>query len=115
LRERAQGDARLERQARKISEQVALAASLAGELLDAAKDRPLRLAPCALPGLLESALGQVTVPPGGTLAREVPEGLPSVLVDRARLRQALVVLLQNALDALGGRGALRIGAEARAG
>jgi signal transduction histidine kinase len=47
-------------------------------------------------------------PPGVTLAREVEPGLPAVWADRDQVLQVLLNLLGNALDAVGGGGAIRV-------
>ncbi len=44
---------------------------------------------------------------------DLPPDLPYILADPGKLDQALLILLENALDAVGGRGAIRVSAGAR--
>ena len=54
-------------------------------------------------------------PPGVTISREVEPGLPPVLADRDQILQLLLNLVRNGLDAVAGRGELRVGAARTAG
>lgn len=73
-------------------------------LLESGRPAPLRLARTDLTrlvsetvDLMEPALRRKKV----TLAAEVPEGLPAVRLDPAKIRQVLVNLVQNAGEAMG--------------
>jgi signal transduction histidine kinase len=73
-------------------------------------------APVAPGDLVAAALALFPAPPPGvTISREVEPGLPPVLADRDQALQILLNLVQNALDALAGGGALRVRVSRAAG
>lgn len=67
--------------------------------------------------LVEGTLALFPEPPDGiALLREVPDGLPDLLVDREQLQQVLLNLVTNAVQAIqgaGGRGTVRVRAGRR--
>lgn len=85
---------------------------IVGDLLDFARPRALVTEPVAVGDLVEESVraAQVTDNETGAVdARvEVEAGIPMVLLDARLLRQALVNLCTNAMQAMGGAGSLRV-------
>lgn len=84
------------------------------DMLDFARPAPPVCVPIALRPPVESALRLAKVQPrfqGVEVELVLPEGLPPVLADEARLAQVLLNLFLNAGDATGGRGRVRVEAE----
>jgi signal transduction histidine kinase len=73
--------------------------------------------PIAVDGLIEELLRPYrdTLPPGVSLEVVCAPDLPAVRGDRRLLERALVNLLENALQAIGGEGRIELRAEARDG
>ncbi|MBI5069314.1 MAG: GAF domain-containing protein [Deltaproteobacteria bacterium] len=85
---------------------------MVGDLLDFARPSKPSIRPEPIPNLLDqvlaSALATAGGAPGVTVVREVDEGLPSVPVDGRQLRQALLNVVQNAIQAMPGGGILTV-------
>jgi signal transduction histidine kinase len=62
--------------------------------------------------LVSSVLALFPPPPGLTVERSLPAGLPAVWADRDQAVQVLLNLVRNALDAMAGGGTLRVSARA---
>jgi two-component system, NtrC family, sensor histidine kinase HydH len=87
------------------------------DLLDFARERPLDLRPCPLRPLVEEAFSVVTGRDNVALVNEVGPELPVPALDKDQFRQALVNLIQNAVEAMpGGRaGTVRVKATTSSG
>lgn len=115
LRRRVTEDPRAVRHLGRIGDQVALCGSIISDLLELARDRePIRTAAPFGP-LVEEALGAVPGSPGVSVEMDIPEGLPPVRVDAGQLRQVVVNLVSNAVQAAeqdgrdaGERGAVQV-------
>jgi CheY-like chemotaxis protein len=102
----------LRESARLLDAEARRTRGLVTTLLEVTRDRPAVLAPVALDPLLDEVLEllawyRIDV----SIERDPPDGLPPVHADPSRLRQLLVVLLVDALRALGERprgGSIRI-------
>jgi signal transduction histidine kinase len=70
------------------------------DLLDFARERPLNVTSTSLRAVVEEVLEVVRSRPGVTLANEVPEDLPTLDADRDQLRQVLLNLVQNGIEAI---------------
>jgi signal transduction histidine kinase len=70
------------------------------ELLDFARERPLNLTSTALQTLVDEVLEVVRSRPDVELKNEVPEELPPIDADRDQLRQVLLNLVQNGIEAI---------------
>lgn len=70
--------------------------------------RPIEAAPVAVADCVADALAAARLAPGITIAAEGLERLPVVLAGRESLALVIVNLLDNAAEALGGRGRIRI-------
>ncbi len=90
--------------------QIGLAEKIVGDLLDFSRIRPPRRDIVAAADVVAAQQARLTVPPGVTVAVDVPAGLPRVSIDSVQIGQILFNLLVNALQALEGRGGtIRVG------
>ena len=90
--------------------QIGLAEKIVGDLLDFSRIRPPRRDIVAAADVVAAQQARLTVPPGVTVAVDVPAGLPRVSIDSVQTGQILFNLLVNALQALEGRGGtIRVG------
>ena len=90
--------------ARLLDAEAGRSRRLVTTLLELARDRPGAFTPVALEPIIDEALDllawfRVEV----TFERSTAEGLPEAETDRSRLRQLIIVLLADALRALGER------------
>ena len=99
LRGRLGTDEKAHKHADRIREQVGLANGIITNLLDMIRDRPLALQAVRLDELVSGALADVARPQGVSVAHRGVEGLPVVQGDPVALRQVLVNLVQNAVQA----------------
>jgi signal transduction histidine kinase len=114
LGERGKNDERVQRHTRRIAEQVAIASGVVGDLLDAARGRPLETVPTDLAAIVRSAVAQVPCPSGACVEIDLPPEVPHVGVDERRMRQVLTNLATNALEATEGKGHVRISVDVEA-
>jgi two-component system sensor histidine kinase HydH len=87
------------------------------DLLDFARERPLQLRPCPLRPLIDEAFSVVTGREGVVLVNDVAADLPIPALDKDQFRQALINLVQNAVEAMpaGRSGTVRVAAGTSAG
>ena len=95
-----------------IQRQVRELRQIASEFSAYARLPALKPEPTPVAAILEDALVPYeTAPPRGVaLRRDVPDGLPSVLADRAVIARALINLIENALQAMPEGGTLTLAA-----
>ena len=116
LGERHPDDARGKELSLEILEEVDRLNRLTQDFLLLAREAPLHRAPVDLRGLLYDVAGR-----GGRRLPDVQvevsvaEGLPSIAGDADALRRVFANLVQNAAQASGGRGRVRLAAEAAPG
>ena len=108
LKGRTLGDERAEKHVTRIGEQVAIANKIVTDLLDMIRDRPLTREPIELHEVIGVALADVRDPTGVRIVVEGLEALPPVAGDRGQLRQLFFNLVQNAVQACGERGQVRV-------
>lgn len=92
--------------------------SIVEEFLSLARPMSLKREPVILAALLDEVLGLVeSEASGGCVAvvREIPAGLPVLHADRDRIKQVLLNLVLNAIQAMPAGGTLEIGAAAAGG
>jgi two-component system, NtrC family, sensor histidine kinase HydH len=107
LDKRVGSDPSARRHLQRIGEQIAVANGIVGALLDLVRDRPMDARPLLLAEIVESAVERVPRPPAVEVKLGHLEG-KRVLGDPAQLRQVFVNLVQNAVDACGESGQIRI-------
>lgn len=85
---------------------------MVGDLLDFARPSKPSIRPEPIPHLLDQVVSSALATAGGAsavrVAREVDDGLPPVPVDARQLRQALLNVVLNALQAMPGGGTLTV-------
>ena len=114
-------DARFERVLQEcldnIQKQVEVLRQIAFEFSTYARLPHLQPEPVPVGELLDEALGPyaAAAPAGVQVRRDVPSGLPRILVDRAIMVRALVNLIENSLQAMPQGGALLVSARPAGG
>jgi signal transduction histidine kinase len=90
-----------------IEHELDVCGKIIADLLDFARERAPVLAPTPLRPLCEEAIALV---PNGKIeiVNAVPEDLPIPSIDKEQFRQVLINLVQNACEAMSGRGAGRV-------
>ncbi|HET8725001.1 MAG TPA: protoglobin domain-containing protein [Anaeromyxobacteraceae bacterium] len=107
-------DDRSRKHLERISRQVQVSNEIITGLLDMVRDRPVPRERVELAGLVAAAVEGSPSLPGVTVDAHAPEGL-SVTGDQVSLRQALVNLVTNAVEAAAPSGAVRVRARAEDG
>jgi signal transduction histidine kinase len=102
------GDERTQRHLDRIDEQLGLANGIITTLLDMIRDRPLQPQRFTLEELVQAARSQVAIPDTLTVELDLGGERAQVVGDATQLRQAVVNLLANAVDALAGGGRIRL-------
>ena len=102
------GDARAQKHVGRIGEQLGIANTIISDLLDMIRDKPLHAERVQLREVVEAAALQLHLPIGLESFAQLPE----VSGDASQLRQVFVNLLQNAQEAGGPAGIVRLDAAA---
>ena len=102
------GDARAQKHVGRIGEQLGIANTIISDLLDMIRDKPLHAERVQLREVVEAAALQLHLPIGLESFAQLPE----VSGDASQLRQVFVNLLQNAQEAGGPAGTVRLDAAA---
>ncbi len=100
LQERVADDTRATRQLERIRAQVGIASDIVGDLLDAARNRPAAMLPVDLAAIAREAVTWVPRPADTVVEAKLPVGVAVVSGDARRLRQVLINLVSNALQAM---------------
>jgi len=109
LEKRIGDDPSARKHLQRIGQQIAVANGIVGALLDLVRDRPMDAQQLLLSEVVESAIERVPRPAGVRIGIGSLAGL-KVLGDAAQLRQVFVNLVQNAAEACGETGEIRIDA-----
>lgn len=102
LNERLGSDERSLRQVRRIGEQVATATAIVNDVLETVRDRPNARLPVDLASVARDALARVPRPADIQVALDLPTDVAVAPGDARRLRQVVINLLSNAVQALRG-------------
>ena len=97
-------DERARRHVKKIGDQIALSNAIITDLLELARDRPPELRALDLADLVRATVPEVPRPEGVSITCEVPEGPVPVAADASQIRQVIVNLVLNAVQAVGPEG-----------
>jgi two-component system, NtrC family, sensor histidine kinase HydH len=108
LKGRIGSDPRAEKQIQRISDQLTVANDIVTKLLDMIRDRPLSRTNVKLPEVLNAAASSVHWPSQVKLIQIGLEGLPEIQGDAVQLLQVFVNLLENAVQATGAQGEVRV-------
>lgn len=108
LRNRVGTDERVVRHLDKIEAQIHVSNRIIGDMLDIVRDRPVERSPVQVEALVRGAAETVEALGQVRWVIELPEDLPEALVDAAQLRQVFVNLLDNAAEAAGEGGEVRV-------
>jgi signal transduction histidine kinase len=106
--------AQYEKELRDLSEASSRMATMIGELLEFSKgESPLERVPCPVGRIVEEALRSLRGPQADTFPVDVQGDMSlMVLADPGRMARALVNLIQNAVDAIEGKGKVEVRAQA---
>jgi signal transduction histidine kinase len=85
-----------------IDRELNASAKIISDLLDFARERPLALRPCPLRPLVAEAIDLVPMRSNVEVINEVPDVTPIPDLDKDQFRQALINLVQNAVEAMPG-------------
>src|SRR6185503_16802724 len=106
------GDERTTKHLERIGEQVGIANRIVSDLLDMIRDKPLKREPVRLAEVWQSAIATVTLPAQVFVSEKGLSLLPEVQGDANQLRQVLINLVENAIQALGESGWVELTATA---
>ncbi|HTJ84646.1 MAG TPA: ATP-binding protein [Polyangiaceae bacterium] len=94
-----------------IDRELGRCSTILSELLEFARDRPPHRVPTDLRALIDEVFSVVAKPaPTMQLVNEIPPDYPRLAIDVDQIRQVLVNLVQNALEAIGKTGTVRAAA-----
>ena len=102
LREGGNGEPRVRQFLDIVDRELEVCAKIISDLLDFARERPIRARPCPLPALAAEAIALVPAS-RVEVAVDMPGDLPVPSVDPDQFRQVLINLVQNGVEALDGR------------
>ncbi|MFW6086913.1 MAG: protoglobin domain-containing protein [Myxococcota bacterium] len=119
LRRQVVGNPRAERHFKRIGEQVVLCGTIINDLLEMARDRPPQRAMSDVRSLVHEAVRGLPHREDVTFELDLPDDLPQADIDPGQIRQLLVNLTMNAVQAVrsgdGTAGTVRVKAEATDG
>ncbi|MCA9713789.1 MAG: hypothetical protein H6713_33265 [Myxococcales bacterium] len=104
LSRRIRDDARSARHLSRIGDQITLCTVIISDLLELARNRAPERVPTFMPDLVREAGKSVPRARGVTVALDIDEGLPPAQVDPGQVRQLIVNLVLNAVQAVGAEG-----------
>ena len=93
-------DARVRQFLGVIDKEISASTKIISDLLDFARERRPSRSACALRPLVADAISVVALPRPVRIDNDIPDALPVLDLDRDQLRQALVNMLQNAVESI---------------
>jgi len=111
LERRIESTPRARRHVTRIANQIALCTVIISDLLELARDRPPELRPTLLTELIDEAAGSVPRTDQVKLVLQLSQ-LPEIAVDPGQVRQLMVNLVLNAVQAVGPKGEVVVRVEA---
>ncbi len=108
LGRRVPDEPKVQRHLKKLDDQIGLCSAIISDLLELARDRPPDRRPSDLCALVEEALTVVPRPDAVEISLSMPPSLEPISVDPGQLRQLVVNLVLNAVQAVGPVGEVEI-------
>jgi len=108
LRGRVPADEKVVRHLDRIEAQVRTSNRIISDMLDIVRELPAQRRPVPLPHIVKAVLDTTPPPENVSLAVDLGKGLPEVAVDPDQLRQVFGNLLENAYQAAGEGGEVRM-------
>jgi signal transduction histidine kinase len=108
LSRRLNDDPRSERHLKRISEQITLCTVIIADLLELARNRPPDRVPTFMPDLVREAANSVPKARGVTVALDIDDRIEAISVDAGQVRQLVVNLVLNAIQAVGAEGGVGV-------
>src|SRR5262249_29107676 len=108
LKGRIGDDERAVKHVNRIGDQLTIANDIISKLLDMIRDRPLTREPTRIAEVVQGAASSLRWPPGIRFSKDRLSDLPPVAADPGQLRQVLVNLLENAIQASSPQGDVRV-------
>ncbi len=111
LGRRASEEPKVQRHLKKLGDQIDLCSAIISDLLELARDRPPERRKCDLVALVSEAVGEVPRPDAVTVDFSPPASFEPVFVDEGQIRQLVVNLVLNAVQAVGASGQVDVRVE----
>jgi len=108
LGRRTSEEPKVQRHLKKLGDQIDLCSAIISDLLELARDRPPERHRCNLVELVGEAVGEVPRPDAVTVDFDRPASVEPVMVDGGQIRQLVVNLVLNAVQAVGSSGEVGI-------
>jgi signal transduction histidine kinase len=114
LGRRVSDEPRAQRHLTKLGNQIGLCNAIISDLLELARDRPPERHMVDLVDLVRAAVAEVPHPEAISVSLNLPETMTPALVDAGQIRQVVINLALNAVQAIGPSGQVEIRVEAQA-
>ncbi|MCB9567249.1 MAG: histidine kinase [Myxococcales bacterium] len=108
LGRRVSDDPRAEKHLRRIGDQIGLCNAIISDLLELARDRPPERHPVDLIALVRQTVIDVPRPAAVQVELDMPEDVAAIHADAGQVRQVIVNLVLNAVQAIGPEGRIDV-------
>ncbi len=108
LGRRTSEEPKVQRHLKKLNDQIDLCSAIISDLLELARDRPPERHHCDLVELVTEAIGEVPRPEAVEVRFAPPGPVEPVMVDGGQIRQLVVNLVLNAVQAVGAAGEVEV-------